>query len=52
MIKKKIIIITGTLGFIGSHTSERLIENGNFLILVGKFNNFYFGKEKILNILI
>jgi len=48
MIKNKNILITGASGFIGSHLSERLIGNGNFLILIDNFNEYYTGKEKNL----
>ncbi len=48
MLKNKNIIITGASGFIGSHLSEELIGNGNFLILIDNFNEYYTGKEKNL----
>ncbi len=48
MLKNKTILITGASGFIGSHLSERLIGNGNFLILIDNFNEYYSGKEKNL----
>jgi len=48
MIKNKNIVITGASGFIGSHLSEALIGNGNFLILIDNFNEYYTGKEKNL----
>jgi nucleoside-diphosphate-sugar epimerase len=54
MLKNKTIIITGAAGFIGSHLTEILLKNGNFLILIDNFNEYYLGKEerleKILNI--
>ncbi|MFX0139472.1 MAG: GDP-mannose 4,6-dehydratase [Candidatus Hodarchaeota archaeon] len=48
MIKNKTIIITGAAGFIGSHLTEILLKNNNFLILIDNFNDYYLGKEKQL----
>ena len=48
MIKNKTIIITGAAGFIGSHLTEILLENNNFLILIDNFNDYYSGKEEQL----
>jgi UDP-glucose 4-epimerase len=45
MLKNKNIIITGAAGFIGSHLTEILLKNGNFLILIDNFNKYYLGKE-------
>lgn len=49
MIKNKSILITGAAGFIGSHLTEVLLQNGNFLILVDNFNKYYKGKEEQLH---
>ncbi len=48
MLKNKNIIITGAAGFIGSHLTEILLKNGNFLILIDNFNKYYLGKEERL----
>lgn len=48
MLKNKAIIITGAAGFIGSHLTEILLKNSNFLILIDNFNEYYLGKEERL----
>ncbi|MFW9819837.1 MAG: GDP-mannose 4,6-dehydratase [Candidatus Thorarchaeota archaeon] len=48
MLKNKNIIITGAAGFVGSHLTEILLKNGNFLILIDNFNKYYLGKEERL----
>ena len=37
----KNILVTGGAGFIGSHLSERLLIEGNRVIIIDNFNNFY-----------
>ncbi len=53
MIRNKSVLITGAAGFIGSHLTEALLKQDNFLILIDNFNDYYSGKEeqlkKILN---
>jgi len=44
------ILITGAAGFIGSHTCESLIKNGNSIIGVDNFDSFYSSKLKELNL--
>ena len=46
MIKNKNILITGGAGFIGSHLVELLIKEGNFIIVLDNFNDYYEGKDK------
>lgn len=48
MLKNKTILITGAAGFIGSHLTEILLKNKNFLILIDNFNDYYQGKEERL----
>lgn len=40
----KNILITGGAGFIGSHLSEKLLEQGNHVICL---DNFFTGSRKI-----
>ena len=43
MITNKNILITGGAGFIGSHLVELLIKEGNFIIILDNFNDYYKG---------
>jgi nucleoside-diphosphate-sugar epimerase len=45
------ILVTGAAGFIGSHTSERLVKSGHHVIGVDNFNSYYSVKLKKLNAL-
>lgn len=47
----KVFLITGGAGFIGSTVAERLLEQGNKVIVVDNFNDFYDYNRKIRNIL-
>lgn len=46
MIKNSSILITGAVGFIGSHLAGLLFKHDNYLILVDNFNDYYKGKEE------
>lgn len=47
--KRKIILVTGGAGFLGSHLCDRLIEDDNYVICL---DNFFTGKkENILHLL-
>ena len=47
----KIYLITGGAGFIGSTVAEKLLKQGNKIIVVDNFNDFYDYNRKIRNIL-
>ena len=47
----KVFFITGGAGFIGSTVAEKLLEQGNKVIVVDNFNDFYDYNRKIRNIL-
>ena len=47
----KTYLITGAAGFIGSHLAETLLKNGNKVINIDNFNNYYDLKIKINNVL-
>ena len=42
--KEKKILITGGAGFLGTHLTERLLKDGNEVLVV---DNFYTGTKKI-----
>ena len=37
----KTYLITGGAGFIGSHLADRLLAEGNKVVVIDNFNNFY-----------
>lgn len=41
MPTNKTILITGGAGFIGAHTARRLIQDGDTVVIVDNFNDFY-----------
>ena len=45
-MKNKTILVTGSAGFIGFHVSKKLLENGNTVIGIDNFNNYYDPKLK------
>lgn len=47
----KVFFITGGAGFIGSTVAEKLLKQGNKIIVVDNFNDFYDYNRKIRNIL-
>ena len=47
--RKKIVVITGGAGFLGSHLCERLLDEGNEVICV---DNFYTGRKENISHLI
>lgn len=46
----KNVLVTGGAGFIGSHLCEKLLLEGNKVIIIDNFNNFYNPKIKRNNI--
>jgi UDP-glucuronate 4-epimerase len=47
----KTYLITGASGFIGSHLAESLLKDGNKIINVDNFNDYYDLNLKIENVL-
>jgi nucleoside-diphosphate-sugar epimerase len=50
MKKESVVIVTGAAGFIGSHLSEKLVENGHTVIGIDAFTDFYEKEKKESNI--
>jgi UDP-glucuronate 4-epimerase len=44
------ILLTGGAGFIGSHLAERLLEQGETLVILDNFNSFYDPEIKLRNV--
>lgn len=49
-MSKKNILVTGGAGFIGSHLSERLVNQGHQVVVIDNLNRFYSPKKKRDNI--
>lgn len=47
MLKNKTILVTGSAGFIGFHTTKKLLENNNTIIGIDNLNNYYDPKLKL-----
>lgn len=48
--KKRTILVTGGAGFIGSHLVEQLLVQGNAIVVLDNFNDFYAPDQKRRNI--
>ena len=46
----KMVLVTGGAGFIGSHLTERLIKQGERVVILDNFNDYYNPDIKIRNI--
>jgi len=49
-MEKRIVLVTGGAGFIGSHLVEKLIDKGYFVLCLDNFNDYYNPKLKENNI--
>ena len=47
-MKKDIILVTGSSGFIGFHTVIALLKKGEYVIGIDNLNSYYDKKLKIL----
>ena len=49
MIKNKTILVSGGAGFIGSHLSEKLMSNSNFVVIIDNLSNQLTENERNLS---
>jgi len=49
-MEKRVVLVTGGAGFIGSHLVEKLIEKGYFVICLDNFNDYYDPRLKENNV--
>jgi len=50
LAQKEIVLITGAAGFIGSHTCERMLQEGFFIVGIDNLNDYYDVKLKKYNL--
>jgi len=48
MIKNKRVLVTGGAGFIGINLCQKLLQEGNLVVIMDNFNQYYGGKEERL----
>jgi len=49
-MNKKIVVVTGVAGFIGSHVAQRLLDRGDVVVGVDEVNDYYDLKQKEANL--
>eukprot|EP01036_Dinobryon_divergens_P030104 gene30104-39300_t len=47
---KKVVLVTGGAGFIGSHVSDMLLERGDKVVIVDEMNDYYEVRLKHANL--
>jgi UDP-glucuronate 4-epimerase len=48
--RRKVVLVTGGAGFIGSHTSLALLKRGDKVVIIDEMNNYYDPRLKVANL--